>query len=164
MGSNIGHQTASPILYGNLVSTIELLEDLQGNLGLFFLFPDVSIRWRGRYRLGVTLARLSGWVVRVMPWTLFFRSNAIHAGLRSDSFEGTQIAEQAAVLAEARTRPFDVLALSQYTVVRMLIFVLRCFYDDWFFPPCVLRLLLSLLWLKHPPVCRCVLSDKVPGC
>ena len=60
MGSNIGHQTASPILYGNLVSTIELLEDLQGNLGLFFLFPDVSIRWRGRYRLGVTLARLSG--------------------------------------------------------------------------------------------------------
>jgi len=65
-----------------------------------------------------------------MPWTLFFRSNAIHAGLRSDSFGGTQIAEQAAMLAEARTRPFDVLALSQYTVVRMLIFVLKCFYDD----------------------------------
>jgi len=59
-GSNVGHQAASPILYGNLVSTIDQLEDLQGNLGLFFLFPDVSIRWRGRYQLGVRLARLSG--------------------------------------------------------------------------------------------------------
>lgn len=60
MGSNVGYEMASRILYGNLVSTIDQLEDLQGNSGLFFLFPDVSIRWRGRYRLGVTLARLSG--------------------------------------------------------------------------------------------------------
>ena len=49
----------SPNLYGNLVSSIDQLEDLQGNRGLFFLFPDVSIQLRGRYRLGVTLLRIS---------------------------------------------------------------------------------------------------------
>lgn len=48
-----------PTLYGHLVSTVEQLEDLQGNMGLFFLFPDVSIRLRGRYQIGVTLSRIS---------------------------------------------------------------------------------------------------------
>jgi len=47
------------MLYGHLVSTIEQLEDLQGNMGLFFLFPDVSIRTRGRYQLGVSLMRIT---------------------------------------------------------------------------------------------------------
>ncbi|KAJ7714686.1 hypothetical protein B0H14DRAFT_3014969 [Mycena olivaceomarginata] len=28
-------------------------------MGLFFVFPDVSIRWRGRFQLGVTLIRIS---------------------------------------------------------------------------------------------------------
>ena len=70
---NIGYETTLPILYGNLVSSIDQFEDTQGNLGLFFLFPDVSIRWRGRYQLRVTLARLSGWVkVRVTDRTLCF--------------------------------------------------------------------------------------------
>ncbi|KAF8801302.1 hypothetical protein BYT27DRAFT_7226880 [Phlegmacium glaucopus] len=61
MGSCIGRgrSQSPPILYGNLVSVVEQLEDLQGNMGLFFLFPDVSIRWRGRYQLGVTLSRIS---------------------------------------------------------------------------------------------------------
>lgn len=48
-----------PILYGNLVSSVDHLEDLQGNMGLFFLFPDVSIRSRGRFQLGITLLRIS---------------------------------------------------------------------------------------------------------
>lgn len=60
MGSDIGCGSTPPILYGNLVSSVDQLEDLQGNVGLFFLFPDVSIRWRGRYQLGITLTRLSG--------------------------------------------------------------------------------------------------------
>jgi hypothetical protein len=47
------------LLCGNLVSSAQLLEDLQGHSGLFFLFSDVSIRWRGRFQLGVTLLRLS---------------------------------------------------------------------------------------------------------
>ncbi|KIK61567.1 hypothetical protein GYMLUDRAFT_565281 [Collybiopsis luxurians FD-317 M1] len=51
---------APPMLYGNLVSSVEQLEDLQGNRGLFFLFPDFSIQTRGRYQLGITLLRISG--------------------------------------------------------------------------------------------------------
>jgi hypothetical protein len=47
------------MLHGNLVSSAHILEDLQGNFGLFFVFSDVSIRWRGRFQLGVTLMRLS---------------------------------------------------------------------------------------------------------
>lgn len=58
MGSSIGGGHMPPILYGNLVSSVEQLEDLQGNSGLFFLFSDVSIRWRGRYQLGISLFRM----------------------------------------------------------------------------------------------------------
>jgi hypothetical protein len=58
MGSSIGRDHTPPILYGNLVSSVDQLEDLQGNLGLFFLFPDVSIRWRGEYQLGISLLRI----------------------------------------------------------------------------------------------------------
>ena len=47
------------LLYGTLVSTAHILQDLQGNYGLFFVFPDVSIRWRGSFQLGVTLMKLS---------------------------------------------------------------------------------------------------------
>lgn len=59
MGSAIGRGQSSPILYGNLVSSIDQLEDLQGNMGLFFVFPDVSIRWRGSFQLGITVMRIS---------------------------------------------------------------------------------------------------------
>ncbi|KAJ7743119.1 velvet factor-domain-containing protein [Mycena metata] len=52
------HGAPPPILYGNLVSTVDHLEDQNGNMGLFFLFPDVSVRWRGRFQLGVTLVRI----------------------------------------------------------------------------------------------------------
>ncbi|KAK0217992.1 velvet factor, partial [Armillaria fumosa] len=48
-----------PLLYGNLVSSLDILEDLQGNTGLFFIFPDVSIRWCGRFQLGISLLRIS---------------------------------------------------------------------------------------------------------
>jgi len=64
MGSFPANGQSPPILYGNLVSSVDQLEDLQGNLGLFFLFPDVSIRWRGRFQLGVSLLRISRRVVQ----------------------------------------------------------------------------------------------------
>lgn len=54
-----GGQTPSQqLLYGNLVSSPQILRNLQGRLGVFFIFPDVSIRWRGRFQLHVTLMRL----------------------------------------------------------------------------------------------------------
>jgi len=48
-----------PILYGSLATTVQQLRDLDGDQGLFFVFPDVSIKTAGRYRLGVTLCRIS---------------------------------------------------------------------------------------------------------
>jgi len=50
------------LLYGNLVSSPQKLRDLQGRLGLYFLFPDASIRWRGRFQLGISLLRISEYV------------------------------------------------------------------------------------------------------
>jgi Velvet factor len=47
------------LLCGNLVSMAQILEDPQGLSGLFFIFSDVSIRWRGRFQLGITLMKLS---------------------------------------------------------------------------------------------------------
>jgi len=60
-GSFIGRGLSDypPMLYGHLVSTVEQFEDLQGNMGLFFLFPDVSVRNCGRYQLGVSLIRIT---------------------------------------------------------------------------------------------------------
>ncbi|KAF8498683.1 velvet factor-domain-containing protein [Russula emetica] len=47
------------LLYGNLVSSPHFLRNLQGRPGVYFLFPDVSVRLRGRYILQLTLMRLS---------------------------------------------------------------------------------------------------------
>ncbi|KAH0582959.1 hypothetical protein H2248_010855 [Termitomyces sp. 'cryptogamus'] len=93
MGSSIGSNP--PLLYGNLVSSIDQLEDLQGDMGLFFIFSDVSLRWRGQFQLGVTVTKIS----------------------RTDSFGGMGVSDHGVVLAETRTRPFDVLPYSQYTAV-----------------------------------------------
>ncbi|KAF9054578.1 velvet factor-domain-containing protein [Panaeolus papilionaceus] len=91
-GSYIGQPAAQspPLLYGHLVATVEQFEDLQGNMGLFFLFSDVSIRTRGRYTLGITLSRIS---------------NSNPSALSS---HGT-------TLAQTRTAPFDAVALEEYT-------------------------------------------------
>ncbi|KAI3654421.1 hypothetical protein MP228_001140 [Amoeboaphelidium protococcarum] len=39
------------MLMGTLVSSVYLLHDLDGSLGYFFIFPDLSIRIEGTYRL-----------------------------------------------------------------------------------------------------------------
>ncbi|KIJ20832.1 hypothetical protein PAXINDRAFT_165674 [Paxillus involutus ATCC 200175] len=93
MGSSPnGEAPPRRLLYGNLVSSPQKLRDLQGRLGLYFLFPDVSIRWRGRFQLGVSLLRIS----------------------QTDDSGVMSIASQGTVLAQARTRPFDVLAHEIY--------------------------------------------------
>ncbi|KAG6888658.1 hypothetical protein C0995_006776 [Termitomyces sp. Mi166 len=64
-------------------------------MGLFFIFPDVSIRWRGRFQLGVTVTKIS----------------------RTDLFGGVGVSDHGVVLAETRTRSFDVLTYAQYTAM-----------------------------------------------
>ncbi|KAI0705130.1 velvet factor-domain-containing protein [Cytidiella melzeri] len=89
-----GGQTPSQQrLYGNLVSSPHALRNLQGRLGIYFLFPDVSIRWRGRFTLSVTLMRIP----RVDP-------------TRSP----VNVAEQGTVLAQARSHVFDVYPREEY--------------------------------------------------
>ncbi|EKM50416.1 uncharacterized protein PHACADRAFT_263692 [Phanerochaete carnosa HHB-10118-sp] len=88
-----GGQTPSrQLLYGNLVSSPHILRNLQGRQGVYFLFPDVSIRIRGRFQLHVTLIRIP----RISP------SGALNT------------ADQGAMLARARSMPFDVYARAEY--------------------------------------------------
>lgn len=53
--------TADPerMLYGTLVSSLHHLKDTAGQPGMFFIFPDVSVRRRGTYTLLVNLLRLT---------------------------------------------------------------------------------------------------------
>ena len=51
-------------LYGSLVSSPQTFRDLHGRQGTYFLFPDVSIRIRGRFQLSVTLIELPGSVFK----------------------------------------------------------------------------------------------------
>lgn len=80
------------LLYGNLVSSPQKLRDLSGRLGLYFLFPDASIRWRGKFQLGIALLRLS----------------------ETDASGVMSLASQGTVLATARTRPFEVVTHEDY--------------------------------------------------
>lgn len=57
-----GRNLRERLLYGNLVSSPHLLRNLQGRRGVYFMFPDVSIRQRGRFLLKVTLIRLPRFV------------------------------------------------------------------------------------------------------
>lgn len=47
------------MLYGTLVSSLHHLKDANGQPGMFFIFPDVSVRRRGMYTLLVNLLRLT---------------------------------------------------------------------------------------------------------
>ena len=53
-----GRAARERLLYGNLVSSPHILRNLQGRRGVYFMFPDVGIRRRGRFQLKVTLIRL----------------------------------------------------------------------------------------------------------
>lgn len=46
------------LLYGNLVSSPHVFRNLQGGQGIYFVFPDVSVRQQGQFRLRVTLLKL----------------------------------------------------------------------------------------------------------
>ncbi|GJE91127.1 velvet factor-domain-containing protein [Phanerochaete sordida] len=88
-----GGQTPSrQLLYGNLVSSPQTLRNLQGRQGMYFLFPDVSIRNRGRFQLHVTLMRIP----------------------RASSGGALSVAGQGVMLARARSMPFDVYSRAEY--------------------------------------------------
>lgn len=47
------------VLMGSLVSSPSLLKDPEGEQGLYFAFPDLSIRTEGRYTLRFSLMKLT---------------------------------------------------------------------------------------------------------
>ncbi len=51
------------LLYGNLVSSPHIYDNLQGTTGAYFIFPDVSVRYTGRFLLKIRLLRLPLWVL-----------------------------------------------------------------------------------------------------
>ncbi|KAI0731303.1 velvet factor-domain-containing protein [Earliella scabrosa] len=87
-----GRNQRERLLYGNLVSSPHLLRNLQGRRGVYFMYPDVSVRQRGRYQLKVTLIRLPR-----------FDDPAALVGQHG----GT-------IVTEARSLPFDVYPLRDY--------------------------------------------------
>lgn len=58
------HFPPERLLYGNLVSSPHHLRNLEGRAGVYFIFPDVSVRLQGRYVLQLTLMRLSRYAFR----------------------------------------------------------------------------------------------------
>ncbi|KAI8974537.1 velvet factor-domain-containing protein [Trametes punicea] len=87
-----GQVSRERLLYGNLVSSPHLLRNLQGRRGVYFIFPDVGVRQRGRFQLKVALMRLP----------------------RFDDPEALVRGASGTVLAEARSLPFDVYPLRDY--------------------------------------------------
>ncbi|KAI0319628.1 velvet factor-domain-containing protein [Amylostereum chailletii] len=80
------HFPPDRLLYGSIVSSPQDLQNLQGSKGMYFLFPDVSVRRQGQYSLRVKLVRVS-----TMDPT-----GVVNTSQRSE------------VLAETRTLPFNV--------------------------------------------------------
>jgi len=80
------------LLYGTLVAAPQAFKDQAGYRGYFFVFPDVSLRLRGRYRLGISLTRL--------------QTNLLNTQMVGGS---------TGCLAQVVTDTFDVVTRAQYT-------------------------------------------------
>jgi len=52
------------MLYGSLATTPSEMLDQAGASGIYFAFPDISVRYPGRFRLQASLLRITGWVER----------------------------------------------------------------------------------------------------
>lgn len=98
------HFPPERLLYGNLVSSPHHLRNLEGRAGVYFLFPDVSVRLQGRYCLQLTLMRLSRYAFARLGRTRFSRPLVD----RVDAPGMVSVGESGSVLAQARTQPFDV--------------------------------------------------------
>ena len=104
------------LLYGNIVSSPHYLRNLQGRPGVYFLFPDVSVRLQGRYVLRLTLMRLSRYASTRLG-SVTDPSDLTHCG-RVDASGMVRVGESGSVLAEARTRPFEVRPRHTYVAPR----------------------------------------------
>ncbi|RPD64258.1 hypothetical protein L227DRAFT_323117 [Lentinus tigrinus ALCF2SS1-6] len=103
-----GRSTRERLLYGNLVSSPHLLRNLQGRRGVYFMFPDVGIRQRGRFVLKVTLIKLPRCVCCRLH--IERRSQCI----RMDDPSALAHHGGGTIVTETRSLPFDVYPLRDY--------------------------------------------------
>lgn len=59
------------MLYGTLVASPIEMMDMSGAKGVYFCFPDVSVRYDGRWKLQASLFRITGWVHLCSHLSLF---------------------------------------------------------------------------------------------
>lgn len=104
-----GQTPTRQLLYGSLVSSPHILRNLQGRMGVYFLFPDVSIRWRGRFALHVTLMRLPRPVILSVV-----TESELNDLCRVSPGGVFNMTEQGVLLAHARSRAFDVYSRAEY--------------------------------------------------
>jgi hypothetical protein len=88
------------MIYGTLVASPTEMRDEQGATGIYFCFPDVSVRYDGRFKLHATLLRITGYVT-----SLFC--------LRCELITSGQ------ALCTAQTEVFEIMPISQYVAPRM---------------------------------------------
>lgn len=48
------------LLYGTLIASPFEMTDMTGATGVYFSFPDVSVRYDGRWKLKASLMRITG--------------------------------------------------------------------------------------------------------
>ncbi|KLO17963.1 hypothetical protein SCHPADRAFT_820573 [Schizopora paradoxa] len=94
----------SRLLYGTLVSSAQTLRNLQGSVGSYFIFPDVSVRQRGRYALRISLMRLPRQVLRI---ALYGGNPAVAAGA------------PVTTLTYVYTRVFDIVSQTNYVAPQL---------------------------------------------
>lgn len=88
------------VLMGSLVSSPSLLKNPQGEQGLYFAFPDLSIRTEGQYTLRFSLIKLIRWV-----WCWHACCTVcLHAGFSSDF----QPDAKSKIIAQVFSDPFTV--------------------------------------------------------
>jgi len=102
------------MLYGTLVSSLHSLVDLEGQQGMFFIFPDISVRTRGRYTLRVNLLRLTGPTGASMVMPEGMRNGAL-AWVMTNTFNVVLQSEYSAPPATALTNSFHRQGARMYT-------------------------------------------------
>ena len=90
------------VLMGNLVSGPSVLDDEFGKEGLFFYFPDLSIRTEGRFRLRFTLLQID------------FDESSVESEFSSSSYTGESAVPSRQLLAECLSDEFTVYSAKKF--------------------------------------------------
>lgn len=108
------NQLAIPNLIGSLHANAFKLRDEEGNLGIYFVLPDLSVRTEGQFRLRLRLLSIGLYIsVFVLTWhSLHVRIQANSA--RPPHSQGLRPDNGTAVIASASSQPFVVTSAKRF--------------------------------------------------